>query len=297
MQLIDTHYLNVDRAIGCFLLESTDGYVLIETGPNSAFSTLKKTLADKGVSVRDVKHVFLTHIHLDHAGNAWVFAKEGATIYVHPFGYPHMKDPAKLLASAKQVYGDDMEKTWGTLAPIPAHRLRAVEDKERIQIGELSLTAHHTPGHASHHICWQWQDVLFAGDVAGIRIHGGPAVPPCPPPDVSIERWLDSVRLLQELSPAALHLTHYGTVHDVDHHLTELVARLHRYAAWVKQGMDNQKSKEAMCTSFVAYVEEEYKAVGLSKADTLRYHTATPPALAVTGLMRYWRKKDTQLQL
>ena len=291
MDVIDTHYLGVDQSIGCFLIETSEGALLVESGPNPTLKNLRGALRDRGLQAGAVRHVFLTHIHLDHAGSAWEFAKEGATVYVHPFGYPHLNDPAKLLESASRVYGPDMEKMWGHLEPIPEARLRAVEDKETITIGGVSLTAHYTPGHANHHICWQWGDALFAGDVAGIRIKGGPAVPPCPPPDISVERWLASFQTIRTLNPSALYLTHYGVVEDVDQHLTELEERLHRYAAWVKERLDEGEEKAEMLAPFVRYVEEEYKKVGVSREDLVRYHTATPPALAVSGLIRYWRKK------
>ena len=128
--------------------ETSEGPIIIETGPHSTLPQIVSFLATKGYTLSDVKHVFLTHIHLDHAGAAWAFAREGATVYLHPVGEKHMIDPTKLLKSAKQIYKDQMYALWGELHPIPAPQLRTIANGEKITIGDTQLVAWHTPGHA-----------------------------------------------------------------------------------------------------------------------------------------------------
>jgi glyoxylase-like metal-dependent hydrolase (beta-lactamase superfamily II) len=168
--------------IASFLLASAVGPVLVETGPDSTYPALVRALREAGTRPEAVRHVLLTHIHLDHGGAAWRLAAPGAMVYVHPVGAPHLAEPSKLFASAKKIYGDQMDSLWGRLEPIPVQRLRVVEDGEVLRIGDLAIEALHTPGHASHHVAYRLGGVLFTGDVGGVRIGAGPVVPPCPPP-------------------------------------------------------------------------------------------------------------------
>ena len=137
--------------------------------------------------------MFLSHIHFDHAGAAWRFAKLGATIYVHPRGAPHLIDPTKLIDSATRIYGDEMEKLWGQFAPIAEQSVTVLHDMDVVRVGPFEVRAIATPGHASHHNVYQWEDNVFGGDVAGVRLGGGPPVPPFVPPELHIESWQESI--------------------------------------------------------------------------------------------------------
>ena len=146
IQTLDLHFLDIDHAIAAFLVETSDGPVLIETGPHSTFEVLTTALQKHGYTPEDIKHVMLTHIHFDHAGAAWAFAKTGAKIYVHPFGAPHLAEPSKLYNSAKQIYGDEMERLWGTMKNIDPSLLISPEDNEVITIGKTHFKALYTLG-------------------------------------------------------------------------------------------------------------------------------------------------------
>ena len=112
IHVIDLKFKGEDNGIASFLVETALGPVLIETGPHSTLDTLESGIKKLGYQLTDVKHVLITHIHLDHAGAAWCFAEHGSTIYLHPRGYRHMHDPTRLLASAKMIYKDEMESLW-----------------------------------------------------------------------------------------------------------------------------------------------------------------------------------------
>lgn len=289
---LDLHFLT-DEAIASFVVETSEGPVLVETGPHSTFRHLEAGLKNLGYAPSDIRHVFLTHIHFDHAGAAWALAKEGARVYVHPFGYKHLLNPDKLYNSAKMIYGDQMESLWGLMESIPEGKLRSVEDEEEIVVGDTTFKSWHTPGHAKHHIAWQVGEVIFSGDVAGCKINDGPVVPPCPPPDIDIEAWHDSIDRILGLSPSKVLLTHYGEVTDIDRHFADLKAMLRDWADWMKVRFEKGETVEATTPDFKAYAEGQLRARGLDDTQVAKYEAANPAWMSVAGLMRYWKKKTT----
>jgi len=291
IHIIDLHF-QTDHSIASFLVETNDGPVIVETGPHSTYPKLVEGLARHGYKPSDVKHVLLTHIHFDHAGAAWAFAREGATVYVHPKGYRHLHDPEKLYNSAKRIYGDMMETLWGLMEGIPETQMKAVEHEDVLEIGGKRFIAHHTPGHAVHHIAWQLDDVIFTGDVAGCKIEPGPVVPPCPPPDINLEDWYDSIELLRNLNPQTLYLTHYGPVTDIDPHLNALIAVLKDWGEWMKIRYGQQLSVEEVTPDFKAYAASGLQKLGLTPNEIARYEAANPAWMSVAGLLRYWKKRE-----
>ncbi len=292
IHVLDLHFLGFSDAIAAFLIDTGDGLALIETGPHSAIQALEKGIKNAGYDIKDVKHVFLSHIHLDHAGASWVFANQGATIYLHPFGQRHLADPSKLMDSARRIYQDQMDRLWGEMHPIPIEQLHTVEDEAEITIGNTTFKAWHTPGHAVHHIAWQVEDVVFSGDVAGCRINQEMVVPPCPPPDINIEDWKKSIALLRNLSPAAIYLTHFGKVTDIEEHLNELENRLDDWANWIKPHWEAGRKPAEVTPEFQAYVKQSLLDYGISEDGIDRYEAANPSWMSVAGLMRYWHKKQ-----
>ena len=119
VHVLDTHQLGTSTIVAATALETNDGLALFDTGPESTFDNVAAELGEIGFMPTDVRHVFLSHIHFDHAGAAWRFAELGATIYVHPRGAPHLIDPAKLIVSAERLFGGDMQRLWGRIAPVP----------------------------------------------------------------------------------------------------------------------------------------------------------------------------------
>ncbi|MDP5169496.1 MAG: MBL fold metallo-hydrolase [Bacteroidia bacterium] len=293
LHTIDLHF-HLDHAIAAFVVETHDGLVLIESGPHSVFPYLEKGLADLGFSIADVKHLLLTHIHFDHAGAAWALAQAGAQVYVHPRGYKHLLDPSRLYGSAKRIYGDFMESLWGDMQPIAEQQLTSVEHGSSFTFGGKTFTAWHTPGHASHHIAWQWGDQVFAGDVAGVSIDGGPVVPPCPPPDIDIEAWNDSLDLLVNLKPSVLHLTHFGAITEVETHISQLRQMLTGWSQWIFPHWEAGRDMNIVTPEFQTYASDQLRDAGLGAAAIDRYQAANPAWMSVAGLYRYWTKKSEE---
>lgn len=290
--IIDLHFLGLRKAIAAFLHKMPNGQlVLIETGPFATLNRLESQIKQAGYQIEDIKQVFLTHIHLDHAGAAWYFAQQGATIYVHPAGFAHLQDPSKLMNSARRIYKEHTDALWGSVEPIASERLQIVQHGQKIAFDDTQIVAWHTPGHAVHHIAWQIGDALFAGDVAGVRINGGIPVPPCPPPDIQVQDWLESIELIQGLSLKTLYLTHFGAIDDVNFHLNELRDNLLKWATWMKPYAEQNADMQTITPLFADFVREYLSQKGVQGDDIDRYEAANPAWMSVAGLMRYWKTK------
>ncbi|UXP33535.1 MBL fold metallo-hydrolase [Reichenbachiella agarivorans] len=291
INIIDLEFKNLQHAIASYLIESTDGPILIETGPHSTFPVLKQAIENHGFKIEDIQHVLLTHIHLDHAGAAWAFADHGANIYVHPFGARNLEDPSRLMASARQIYQDQMDSLWGEMKPIRREQLIETGHNEILKIGGLEIKSLHTPGHAKHHIAWQVEDNLFTGDVAGVKIGNGPVQPPCPPPDIQIEDWLESIALIRAQKAKRLYLTHFGYIEDIDVHLDQLTQMLETWSIFVYDKWQEGLSNEEIIPMFQTFTSTQLKDTGLNALQIEQYEAANPSWMSVAGLVRYWTKK------
>ena len=292
IHVLDLNFLSYEQAIASFLIPSSDGPVLVESGPYSTYPQLEKEIRKVGYRIEDVKHVFLTHIHFDHAGAAWAFAKNGAKIYVHPFGAQHLASPQKLYDSAKMIYGDDMSRLWGAMESIAPSLIHEAQHEEEIKIGERKITSLHTPGHAKHHIAWQIDDTLFTGDVAGVKIGNGPVVPPCPPPDINLEDWLSSIELLLSKNASRFYLTHFGEITQLEVHMSQLRDMLKDWSNFIRVEYEKGVSPEKLTPLFCAYTKKQLLNLGVSEQGTQQYEAANPSWMSVAGLIRYWKKKQ-----
>jgi len=288
---IDLHFQDQTQAIASYLIRDGDAVVLIESGPGSTLSALEAGLAKEGLSPRDITHVLLTHIHLDHAGAAGWLSRQGARIFVHPNGAPHMLNPEKLIASATRIYGDKMGTLWGEFLPVAADQLTVPNDAEEIVIGRLRFLPVNTPGHAEHHYSYLFEDVCFSGDVGGVRIPGYPYLrAPMPPPELHFGRWRESIARLRSLKFTRIAPTHFGIFDDADWQLTELQRRLDETERWLEQVMPADPPVDELREKFSTWMEDQGSAEELSDEVRQAYALANPLGMSADGLIRYWKK-------
>jgi glyoxylase-like metal-dependent hydrolase (beta-lactamase superfamily II) len=291
IHILDTRHLDRPGIVAATALESDDGLILFDTGPESTFENLAAELRKAGFVAKDVRHVFLSHIHFDHAGAAWRFAKLGATIYVHPRGAPHLIDPTKLVRSATRIYGNEMEKLWGRFAPIAAESIRVMQDMDVVRVAPFDVRAMATPGHANHHNIYQWNDNVFGGDIAGVRLGGGPPIPPFVPPELHIESWQESIGKIRALNAKKLYLPHFGPIEgSVSAHLEALEQRVQRWAIWFRDRIRAGENEEQLIPAFAEYVVEELREAGATEEEMRDYESADPSFMAVSAAVRYWQK-------
>jgi glyoxylase-like metal-dependent hydrolase (beta-lactamase superfamily II) len=291
VHILDARQLGRPGIIASTAVEADDGLVLFDTGPESTFANVTKQLHEVGFAAEDVRHVFLSHIHFDHAGAAWRFARLGATIYVHPRGAPHLTDPTRLIDSAARIYGDEMEKLWGQFAPIAEQSVKVMHDMDVVRVAPFEVRAIATPGHASHHNVYQWEDNLFGGDVAGVRLGGGPPIPPFVPPELHIESWQESIAKIRALNAKQLYLPHFGPIEgSVSAHLDALDERIRRWALWFRDRMRAGDDERQLIPAFAEYVADELREAGATRDEVRDYECADPSFMAVGAAMRYWQK-------
>jgi glyoxylase-like metal-dependent hydrolase (beta-lactamase superfamily II) len=244
---------------------------------------LEAGLAAHGLELGDLRHLVLTHIHLDHAGAAGVIARRNdrLTVHVSEIGAPHLVDPSRLESSARRLYGDDFDRLWGELAPVPEQAVRVIGGRV------LDLEAWPTPGHATHHVSFLGPDgSCYVGDAAGVRIMPSSFIAPvAPPPDIDIEAWERTLDEIEERRPERLCLPHFGFVEDPEAHVANMRERLREWADRVRGGATEEE--------FVAAAEAELAAVVAPEA-AAPYTEAGPFWQSYAGLRRYWEKRATQ---
>ena len=288
---IDLNFQNKTQAIASYLIRHEYGAVLIESGPGSTLSALEASLAKENLSPRDITHVLLTHIHLDHAGAAGWLARQGAQIFVHPNGAAHMLNPEKLIASATRIYADKMQTLWGEFLPVAQNQLTVPQDAQEIVIGNLRFLPINTPGHAEHHYSYIFEDLCFSGDVGGVRIPGYPYLrAPMPPPELHFGRWRESITRLRALKFTRIAPTHFGIFDDADWQLNELQKNLDATEKWLEEIMPANPPVDELRAKLEGLMNEQCRAENLSEEVIQSYALANPIAMSADGLMRYWKK-------
>ncbi|MDQ3571844.1 MAG: MBL fold metallo-hydrolase [Actinomycetota bacterium] len=275
---IDTMHMGRDRVICAW--EACPG-VIVDPGPASCVEAL---LAGATVEPRAL---LLTHIHLDHAGASGVLCRRfpELRVYVHEVGASHMIDPARLLESAGRLYGDDMERLWGEVAPVPEERVTTLAGGEEVE----GLRVHYAPGHARHHVVYHdaGSGDVYTGDVAGVRVPpAGLVAAPTPPPEIEVDVWLESLAMVRGLDPKRICMTHFGASDDPQ-------SQLDKIEDWLGEASELASAGDPH--AFAAWLDRRFDAEGPDIA--LRLRQAMPPDQLWLGLERYWRKRrDREIQ-
>ncbi len=285
-RLLDLDFRDQEGLVAAYLLPSPDGFVLIETGPTTCRDALLRGLEEAGIDRSEVRHVLVTHIHLDHAGGvgALAAALPRATFYAHEIGVPHLVDPTRLIASARRAWGAAADPLWGPIPPVPSGRIVALRGGERLPLhgGDLLVVA--TPGHANHHLSFYDSGLggVFTGDSAGIRLERSDRLRPAvPPPDLDLDRLFGSLETMRRLEPKGIYFSHFGPSPSG-------AADLVRYREVVERWRDVAlaAAREQPDVAFVArrLREEDPDATGTDPAQLVSGYE-----MAAQGLLRYFQ--------
>lgn len=290
---LDLNFQGYKKAIAAYLIPHSEGAVLIECGPGSTIPELEASLAEYQLNPGDITDVLLTHIHLDHAGNAGWLARQGAHIHVHNIGAPHLINPERLLSSATRIYGDKMNELWGEFLPVPEEQLSSLEDGDVIEINQIVFQAIDTPGHAYHHLAYLLDDLCFTGDVGGVRIPtDGPRHIriPMPPPELNLELWKESIKILQTKEISRIAPTHFGIYPDPDWHLQNVLDEIDQAESWMFEIMPQGYSIEHLREKFLKWTTEKSLQAGLDLSTLDPFEKANPSGMSADGIKRYWEK-------
>jgi glyoxylase-like metal-dependent hydrolase (beta-lactamase superfamily II) len=275
MRAIDVMHLGRPHVIACWQV----GEALVDPGPESSLQTLLE-----GLGGERPRALLLTHIHLDHAAATGALVRRwpDLEVYVHERGAPHLVDPSRLLASAERLYGEQMQRLWGEIVPVPEANVTVLRGGESV----LGMRVARTPGHASHHVCYLHEEsgTAFVGDVAAVSIPGVElVVPPTPPPDIDVEAWEESIAIIEAWRPQRLALTHFGPVDEPAPHLAEVRERL-REEALLARELDED--------AYERRHRERVAAAAASEEAAAELIQCVPPQYQWRGLDRYWRKRE-----
>lgn len=271
--------------------------VLVDPGPTSVRPRVVEALREAGVDPSEIRHLCLTHIHLDHAGSAgsWVAEHPGIQVHVHEDAGVHLVDPRRLVASTRITFGEAHDRLWGEVVPVPSHAIRGLRPGER---GPFPwLRALHTPGHMEQHMAFLDEDsgTLLAGDSLGIVLAPGAEThPPTPPPTADLAAWLRTLREVEAVAPEAAAVTHFGVHDDVPGRVRGLREGLLGLAERV-EGAVNAGTVEEDAEAFHQETVERL-APHRPEGEVARYFKAFSAANDYRGMVRYiernpqWRK-------
>ena len=245
-QCIDLLHLGLDGAICCYLVDSTEP-TIVDPGPATTFERLSEHLGAHGIGAGDLRHVLLTHVHMDHAGATGDLIQRfpKAVVHVHEDGASHMVDPERLVASTRRTFGEAHDRLWGEMKPVPADRIDAWRPGEAGPWAGLRPIP--TPGHISHHLAYldESDGTLFSGDSMGIVLSGGPSHPPTPPPAVDLRAWSRTLEEIGHVGPERFGATHFGLHDDVEGRRLQLAQRLAELEARVRAALDEGDEDDA----------------------------------------------------
>jgi len=290
--MIDLGFRDTEGLVASYVIPGPDGATVIETGPTPCLPALRRGLDQAGIAPDEVQRIFVTHIHLDHAGGlgAAAAAFPHARLYVHERGAAHLIDPSRLIASARRAWGAAADPLWGTIAPVPAGRLVPLVGGESFPITGGELRAVATPGHAQHHLAFldTALGAVLVGDAAGVRVEGARhARPAVPPPDLDLEALFTSLERMAALEPKTILYTHFGPSGGAVPALREYREEVLAWRDAALSAAREDPSVEHVARALAACERTRNASEGTSPASGNRGEMVSGYELAAQGLLRY----------
>lgn len=282
---VDLLFQNTPGLIAAYVIESAGELALIETGPGSTLETLRAGIRGLGLDEKLIRHVFVTHIHLDHAGAAGWWAQQGAQVFCHTSAARHLVDPSRLLASAQMIYQERMDSLWGAMLPAPAERVTVLNEGESVRVGEMEITAWDTPGHARHHLAFIIASACFTGDVAGMRLPGTEYLSvTAAPPQFESAAYIASVDRLAAAGFEKIYLTHFGEIADATAHLAHYRQRISEVHEAVRGDLAAGCEEEEIRRRYTEREHELAASLGVTESDWQRLESANSTPMCADGV-------------
>lgn len=247
VSIVDGHYFFEGRA-AAYLVQDGDEAAFVDNITRFSAPYMLEALSNIGLTPEQVRYVIVTHVHLDHSGGTAELLKHcpNATVLCHPKAGPHIIDPTKLIAGARDVYGDEFDAIYGEIEPIDESRVTILEDEEAVSLGDRTLTFYDTPGHARHHhsILDSYTNMMYSGDAFGLCYqhlqHGERQYMNyvCAPPTFEPEKAIESVKKILATHPEHIGVTHFGMVHDIEMGAEQVIRSIENFAALAKEASE-----------------------------------------------------------
>lgn len=292
IEVIDLEFQGHRRAIATFLVRGPEGVILIESGPESCREKLLLELSAREIEPEDISALFVTHVHLDHAGAAGWFAARGVPVFVHPKGAKHLVEPARLEESARTVYGDRFDSLWGAMVPAPEENVHEIAHGEKQAVAGLLIEAIDTPGHAFHHHAFAIDDAIFAGDSSGARIdESGFISVTSAPPQFDLESTLNSIELLWARGERRLFLTHFGEIEEPQEHWANYRDAVELNALFVKQRLEEGMDEDSLRIAYQAFQMEQTFRCHMPRESWATLQEINGTDMCADGIRMYWQRK------
>jgi glyoxylase-like metal-dependent hydrolase (beta-lactamase superfamily II) len=217
---------------------------LVDTGPTSSIESLKSALDELNIKEHDLKYIFLSHIHMDHAGGVGELIKSfpNSKVVCHPKGIKHLINPERLYEGSIEVLGE-VAKLYGKITPVPEERIFY---QEYIDDGKIKVID--TSGHAPHHLSYIFDRQVFIGEAAGVNIplQGGIFTRPATPPVFSYESTIASMgKLLEEdLTNHMICYAHHGSKEKADKFIKIAMDQVNLWVQVIDELYENRKSQD-----------------------------------------------------
>ena len=289
--LIDTRAVGEPNVVAAYLVTGKES-ALIDMGYRSSAENVAGDLAKEGIGTKELDYLLPTHVHLDHSGSCGTLANifTNASVRVHPNGEPHLADPARLWKGAGELFGKERMRRFGRPDPIEAKRLRIASDGDLIDLGhQIRLRTVWTPGHASHHLSYEWEGhaAFFTGDAVGIRYPEFPIlIPTTPPTSFNLEQAIQSLDRLRASSPSEFYTPHFGVVGNAMKWIIENVEILRSWSRRLANMRSTGSSDESIIEVLTHEIGESLGRSAREIPDYLRISIR----ISVLGFLRYLEK-------
>jgi len=238
--------------IGSWVYDGKEKF-LVDAGPKASVDQLLEGLAT--LKIKKLDFIFLTHIHIDHAGGTGVLVNRfpESKVICHESGILHLIDPRKLWEGSKKVLGD-LALKYGEIESVPEENILSPGEfkKEGFQVIK-------TPGHAAHHISLLYQDYLFAGEAGGVYIDLGKRVylRPATPPRFILEEAVGSIDKLLEVAAREICYAHFGIHPDAKGMLRRNRSQLYLWREVIAEQMKRSDGDNLFDRSMAALLERD----------------------------------------
>lgn len=288
---VDVVHLGRTGAICSYWIDGAEPAV-VDPGPTTSLGGLEAGLEAEGLALADLRHVLLTHVHLDHAGGTGHLVQRfpDLQVHVHVDGAAHLVEPDKLVSSTRRTFGDRHDRLWGEVLPVPKDRIRAWEPVTPLPVPGVRVFP--TPGHIGHHVSYLSEDdgVLLTGDAMGVILApGAPTHPSGPPPSVDVAEWLQTMDTIASINPDLFGPTHFGLHDDTPGRIGQLRTNLLALRDRVQAAIDDDDDGDRAV--FESEVREEV-ARFRAKEEVEEYFNAFNPTMDWDGMKHHLERVD-----